>query len=285
MRLLRTLVTKLCRHVRFLHKRRYRKGHGCTAILMGAVVLTIMLLFVSGFSGVGKNKVYAEQQKKTESEDRAEQGKTNELQAGLMGIMNGIASMEEYSQFAKSQNVTMGAGEEVLVGASRANSVEINRMTLERGIEQVRSTGIGYSASQIVRNNHMPTEDYETLLQIVEAEATGCDMKSKILVANVVLNRVNNSHFPDNIYDVVWQRVSGDPQFSPTADGRINSVIISKETIEAVDRALNGEDYSQGALYFIAHQGADPVNTNWFESKLQKLFDYGGHEFYTYAGY
>ena len=54
-----------------------------------------------------------------------------------------------------------------------------------------------------------PTEDYYALLQIVEAEATGGDMKSKILIANVVLNRVKDSRFPDTIYEVVWEKDGG----------------------------------------------------------------------------
>ena len=94
----------------------------------------------------------------------------------------------------------------------------------------------------------MDGNDYYTLLQIVEAEATGGDIKSKILIANVVLNRVKDSRFPDTIYDVVWQTAGGSPQFSPTDDGRIYTVSITDDTIEAVDRALAGEDYSQGAL-------------------------------------
>ena len=39
--------------------------------------------------------------------------------------------------------------------------------------------------------------DYNVLLRIVQAEAGGCDMKGKILVANVILNRVESDEFPD----------------------------------------------------------------------------------------
>ena len=70
----------------------------------------------------------------------------------------------------------------------------------------------------------MDGNDYYTLLQIVEAEATGGDIKSKILIANVVLNRVKDSRFPDTIYDVVWQTAGGSPQFPlPTTAGSIRS--------------------------------------------------------------
>ena len=143
---------------------------------------------------------------------------------------------------------------------------------------------IGSLAEQVVEQNQMAYEDYYALLQIVEAEATGQDIKSKILVANVVLNRVADPHFPDTPYEVIWENVNGTPQFSPTYDGRIYTCEITEETIEAVGRALSGEDYSQGALYFIARSSAEEHNVVWFDESLKRLFEYDGTEFYTLAG-
>jgi N-acetylmuramoyl-L-alanine amidase len=68
-------------------------------------------------------------------------------------------------------------------------------------------------------------------------------------------------------------------------DGRINSVTITSSTIEAVDRALNGEDNSQGALFFLARASSAVHNVQWFENTLVKLFEYGGHEYFTYREY
>lgn len=282
MRLLKYLLSKSSMLFKKMYRQRYRTYHNCVALTGGAVILAVILLFAAGFSDAGKNKVHAKPQTSAVNSASQVDDEISNVQAGLNGIMEGISSMEAFSRSARAQKVS-GVGEEVLIGASKANSDEINRMRLERGISQVSE--VGYGASQFVRENQMPSQDYDALLKIVEAEATGCDMKGKVLVANVVLNRVKNSHFPDNIYDVVWERVDGDPQFSPTADGRINTVTVSADTIEAVDRALNGEDYSQGALYFMAKSDSDDINVKWFQSKLEMLFDYGGHEFYTYDGY
>lgn len=123
-------------------------------------------------------------------------------------------------------------------------------------------------------------EDYENLLRIVEAEAGGEDATGKLLVANVVLNRVKNEAFPDTVTEVIFQKENGVCQFSPIGDGRFYEVKVSDDTIEAVERALNGEDVSQGALYFVARNHANPEYMNWFDSKLTKLFAHGGHEFY-----
>lgn len=123
-------------------------------------------------------------------------------------------------------------------------------------------------------------QDIDTLLRIVEAEAGGEDRKGKLLVANVVINRVKNKRFPDNVTDVVYQREQNVTQFSPVSNGTINKVKISEETTEVVYSALRGEDVSQGALFFMARKYAAPENAQWFDSHLTYLFSYGGHDFY-----
>lgn len=124
------------------------------------------------------------------------------------------------------------------------------------------------------------SEDYETLLKIVEAEA-GCeDENGKLLVANVVLNRVESEKFPSTVNGVVYQADGGKVQFTPAYNGRLNSVRVSEETKEVVDRALYGEDLSEGALYFVATSVAGAEKSSWFYNNLTYLFDYGGHSFF-----
>ena len=117
--------------------------------------------------------------------------------------------------------------------------------------------------------------DYNVLLRIVQAEAGGCDMKGKILVANVILNRVESDEFPDTITDVVYEK----RQFSPVSNGSINRCKVEEETVEAVDRALAGEDYSEGALYFMNRRASSGSNVRWFDTHLDYLFQQGGQEF------
>ena len=142
---------------------------------------------------------------------------------------------------------------------------------------------IGYTAlGTVAENQIMSYTDYSTLLQIVEAECTGGDALSKQYVACVVLNRTQDEHFPDTVYDVVWQRLYGHAQFSPTQDGRMGRQKITDTTIEAVNQALTGEDISRGALFFLAREHAAEANVEWFDSELEYLFEYGGHEFYRF---
>lgn len=123
-------------------------------------------------------------------------------------------------------------------------------------------------------------KDVEILQRIVEAEATGEDIKGKILVANVILNRVKDEDFPDTIKGVVFQKDGGTYQFSPIKDNRYWSVKISKDSVKAVERVTQGEDYSKGALYFSARSRADRSSMRWFDNHLDFLFRYGGHEFF-----
>lgn len=124
------------------------------------------------------------------------------------------------------------------------------------------------------------SSDYQVLLKIVEAEAGSEDLNGRILVANVVLNRVKSELFPDCVTDVVYQHSNGVYQFSPVKNGTIDTVSISEETKQAVELALDGTDLSKGALYFAARNAANEKNMRWFDTHLVRLFAHGGHEFF-----
>ena len=113
--------------------------------------------------------------------------------------------------------------------------------------------------------------EIEVLRRIVMAEA-GCeDMQGQIMVANVVLNRIA-AGYGDTISEIVF----APGQFSPVANGTFCDVVPTESVIEAVNRALAGEDYSEGALFFVSPYG----NTSWFFSDLTFVAEHGGHLFF-----
>jgi len=122
--------------------------------------------------------------------------------------------------------------------------------------------------------------EYNLLLRLVEAEAGGEDKEGKILVANVVFNRVKNEKFPDSVSGVILQQDENGAQFSPVSDGRLQTVNVSTETKEAVEEALYVIDLSDGALYFVARTSANPNNVRWFDECLTPVLRHGGHEFF-----
>lgn len=127
---------------------------------------------------------------------------------------------------------------------------------------------------------HISASDKKILERLVEAEAGGQGLKGKILVANVVMNRVSQSSYPNTVKGVVYAKSGSCYQFSPVADGRIDTVKVSSETKKAVEQALTGTDYSRGAQYFMCRRSSSAKNRRWFDTHLTRVFTYGAHEFF-----
>ena len=168
--------------------------------------------------------------------------------------------------------------EEVFLADSSSDLVSVDLSSVHKEPEaKISSVATNYVAAPVYTTKVVSyTEaDYQALLRIVEAEATGCDIVGKILVANVIINRVNSSKFPNTISGVIFSP----NQFSPINDGRYYSVTVKQTTIEAVDRALNGEDYSQGALFFAS---VSCVNSGrcWAANHYKRYFEHDGHVFF-----
>ena len=150
-------------------------------------------------------------------------------------------------------------------------------------LSEVRSRDLALMSSSTdhIVNYHdrrfaITEDDYQVLLKIVQAEASTEDIKGRMLVANVVLNRLEVGFGGDTITEVVFSK----GQFAPVTNGRIFKVTPDEVTIEAVERVLDGEDHSKGALYFMARNLASKRGVRWFDNHLKFLFKHGCHEFY-----
>ncbi|MBQ4068756.1 MAG: cell wall hydrolase [Lachnospiraceae bacterium] len=155
-----------------------------------------------------------------------------------------------------------------------------NKAVGSKGISkaEVKSANVS-TASGYVKNNvglTISEEDYYWLIKIVHAEAGNQDEKGRILVANAIINRVKSNEFPDNIKDVIFQVSGGIYQFSPVKNGYISTVNADQTTINCVNRALNGECYSNEVLYFSSQKSP----YSWHNTNLAYLFTYGDHAFY-----
>ena len=139
---------------------------------------------------------------------------------------------------------------------------------------------IAYEIAETEREYRLSEDDYEVLLRIVEAEAGDQDLEGRILVANVIINRVKSKHFPDSVKEVVFANRNGRYQFSPVANGRYYRVTVSEKSRKAVKLALSGKDISNGALYFMCRSASEPKNVAWFDRDLTKVKEHGCHEFF-----
>ena len=179
--------------------------------------------------------------------------------------MDSVVCMEELLDYEKEEN------------GRALEENDLAEPTLQvRMLEREDSAAAVSDSTQL----SISSADYQVLLKIVEAEAGSEDLNGRILVANVVLNRVKSELFPDCVTDVVYQHSNGVYQFSPVKNGTIDTVLISEETKQAVELALDGTDLSKGALYFAARNAANEKNMRWFDTHLVRLFAHGGHEFF-----
>lgn len=263
-------------------KKNIRSTAPVRSLMLVTVCSCVAIAFTAGSRVAdysGKNKVYAASGEADETLS-SQSGETEVLPTGIAGVVSG---MNGTTSEKKSVSRIGTSCEQVMVG-QRVKIIEDNvaefdvSSSMESKINDLdaKTTALAQSARM------MSDEDYDTLLHIVEAEAGTEDIKGRVLVANVIMNRTKNDEFPDTVTEVVWQRINGVPQFSPTYDGRISEVSISDETKEAVRQVLEGVDYSEGALFFIQKSEAEEHNVTWFEKDLKRLFKYGVHEFYTY---
>lgn len=241
-----------------------------------AVFAMVISLGIRGFAENGNgSKVYAASDGGTRSSDEEVAVPT-----GIAGVVSGVSD----TPVSGSTVTRIGSScEQVIVGQRvqtvKNTTADLNvSSSMENKVNELDARSITLAENPTL----MSDEDYDTLLRIVEAEAGSEDIKGRVLVANVIMNRMKSDDFPNTVTEVVWDNSDGVPQFSPTYDGRINEVTVSDETKEAVKQALKGTDYSEGALFFIQKSAAEAHNIKWFEKDLRKLFKYGVHEFYTY---
>lgn len=111
--------------------------------------------------------------------------------------------------------------------------------------------------------------------RLVAAETTGGDFESKCNVASVVWNRIQSSDYPDKIVDVIYER-NGSVQFTPTCDGRIDSVEVTEEDILAVEYT-----YMFGSTAYDCIAFDNVKGNSWNKNRLEIMFtDSINHTFY-----
>lgn len=108
------------------------------------------------------------------------------------------------------------------IDIQQENSIhEIFAETLEIYKEELNKKEI-IEEVKIVEKPKYTEDELYWLAKIVHAETFYDTDKGQQAVANVVINRVNSSDFPNSIYDVIWQKTGKTWQFSPCEDGGIN---------------------------------------------------------------
>ena len=287
---LRSILQHICQFFRGLAVKATKRMYRSSAVFMaGAAGITVVAFTSTGFGSGGKNALtaFAEtpgQETAAEEEDAEEEEpvteakvqvqlteikKQGQLLAGNL-LEKEVQQKQEIQQESKEELERIN---EQIVMDAKIKALEAEENARQKALEEERRREEEKKAAS---RKAVSDDDYQVLLRIVQAEAGVCDEKGKILVANVVLNRVKSQEFPDSVRSVVYEP----SQFSPVSDGSINSVKVTEETKECVNRALEGEDYSDGALYFMNRRGSRSRAVSWFDSHLTYLFRHQNHEFF-----
>ena len=120
-------------------------------------------------------------------------------------------------------------------------------------------------------------EEYELLLYCVGHETRSGSLPHKILITEVIFNRVQGPKFGSTVRDVILSPGQFDVMVNYQGWGDWTP---DPTTVEAVNLVLSGSapNYSEGAVYFcnpyIIGEG------NWFDMTLQAVCEIEGHRFY-----
>lgn len=148
-------------------------------------------------------------------------------------------------------------GQEIIIKDGTPN--QIDAASGEIKAEPSMSVSSGFS-----NNTEYSDEDFTAICRVVEAEAHGADLNSKMHIVHVILNRSASPEFPDSVQDVCNQP----GQFVKRND-------VEQSTVDAVNEAVSSSDTTQGALFFCTCRGC------WTERNKEFLFtDAVGHDFY-----
>lgn len=118
---------------------------------------------------------------------------------------------------------------------------------------------MGIYTSSTANTSASSSSQLNLLSRLIYAEARGEPYEGQVAVGAVVLNRVENSSFPNTVAGVIYQ--SG--AFSVVSDGQINLEPDSTARKAAQD-ALNGWDPAYGSIYYF---NPDTAKNAWIWSR------------------
>ncbi len=226
----------------------------CISVIAGAVVLCISFFMEPSqrqLSGFEDDTTSVSLQKVIEY-------------SSVLGSLSSLETLgdEEVEEIVEAIPDHSDEDSEEEMAASVDKSAESNAVSVPIELPAVYGSGIDldrvYSPDAV-----------DALERLVQCEASTEDLDGRLLVANVVLNRVDTGIWGDDILPVLMSP----GQFDPIENGAYKSVDVDSVTKKAVLSALSGEDISQGALYF------QKSNAKVWGDK-DYLFRHGSHSFY-----
>ena len=111
-------------------------------------------------------------------------------------------------------------------------------------------------------------EDIELIALVTMAEAEGESEEGKRLVIDTILNRVDSEHFPDTVYEVIYQP----HHFSSMWNGRVDECEVREDICQLVREELSSR-LNHNVIFFRA---------NRYSKYGVPMFQVGNHCFSSY---
>ncbi|MCP8616284.1 LysM peptidoglycan-binding domain-containing protein [Salirhabdus salicampi] len=172
---------------------------------------------------------------------------------------------------AQKHNTTVDAIKKV--NNMSSNFLRVGQtLTIPSGTSSTPTTSPAPATEQ---TTDLSQEDIEWLAKMIYSEARGESLEGQIAVGAVIMNRVESPLFPNTVKEVLFEQSNGVYQFTPAKTGSINTANPNGQNMEAAMRAANGEDPTNGSLYFY---NPDKTNSQWLKSRTVSTV-IGNHTF------
>ncbi len=143
-------------------------------------------------------------------------------------------------------------------------------LTADGIVGPLTASKMGLSVSGGSSSSKYNSNDRYLLAKVIYAEARGESYTGQVAIGAVVLNRVDDSRFPNTIAGVIYQPWA----FTAVNDGQIN-LEPNQRAYQAADDALNGWDPTYGSVYYYNPKTA---TSKWIFS-TQYVTQIGNHIF------
>lgn len=118
-------------------------------------------------------------------------------------------------------------------------------LTADGVVGPLTAAKMGITIKQSTSSKNYNSNDRYLLAKVIYAEARGESYTGQVAIGAVVLNRVEDSRFPNTIAGVIYQPWA----FTAVNDGQIN-LEPNQKAYQAADDALNGWDPTYGCVYY-----------------------------------
>lgn len=120
-------------------------------------------------------------------------------------------------------------------------------------------SGDASPGSEVSRGSPVSRDDVYLMARVIEGEAANEPYPGKVAVGAVIINRTRASGFPHNVPGVIYQPDA----FEAVTNGQYLRPL-NRESLEAAQAAVNGQDPTGGALYY---WNPDKAKSRWVWSR------------------